>query len=260
MQRQPGDGLIVWYDLMSTDPASTDAFYAEVFGWAFEAESTTPNGYRMVSQDGERFGGVLPWDAVMSPSSWMGYVQVSELDELVDLARDLGGAVHVDITETPDAGRFAVLADPTGAPFYLFDVRPEHRVSRSLYNRGDGFPIWNELITTDTGVTASFYERLAGWQMFPISPGDHPYLVAKASGVAAAGIFQPATAPAHSMWIVSFQTSDTDATITRVVQAGGRVLHPANTVPGVGRTAWVADPTGAVFGLMQPEFGWLDRL
>lgn len=40
------------------------------------------------------------------------------------------------------------------------------------------------------------------------------------------------------MWIVSFQTSDIDVTIENVVRLGGKVIHPANTVPDIGRTAW----------------------
>ena len=62
------------------------------------------------------------------------------------------------------------------------------------------------------------------------------------------------------MWIISFQTGDIDAAIERVQRLGGTVIHPVNDAPGIGRTAWVADPTGVVFGLMQPETGWLDRL
>lgn len=260
MHQHSEDGLIVWYDLMSTDPAATDAFYADVFGWTVEAESAMPNGYRMMSQNGEHFGGVLPWDIAMSASSWMSYIQISQLDELVHRATELGGTIHVGGTDIPGVGRFAIVADPTGAPFYLFDLPPERRDRTARYNRGDGFPIWNELITTDVDTATRYYEALIGWKMVPTSPGKNPYTIAKVGPDAVAGLFQPATPPAHSMWIVSFQTSDIDATIEKVLASGGTVIHPASTVSGIGRTAWVADPTGAIFGLMQPESGWLDRL
>lgn len=260
MQRQPGDGLFVWYDLMSTDPAVTDAFYAGVFGWSIETESTMPNGYRGWQQQNEPFGGVLPWKAEISPGNWMSYVQITDLDTLVDLVEDLGGAVHVEATEIPGNGRFAIVADPTGAPFSLFELPSERRVSTTMYNRGEGFPIWNELITTGVDAASAFYEKLIGWQMFPITPGANPYTVARTGGIAAAGLYQPMTPPAHAMWIVSFQTSAIEISIERVEQLGGKVIHPVNSAPGIGKTAWVADPTGVIFGLMQPEIGWLDRL
>jgi len=260
VQRQPGDGLIVWYDLMSTDPAATDAFYAGVFGWQIDTESVMPTGYRPWNQQGQPFGGVLPWDAALGSGSWMPYVQISELDRLVDLTEDLGGTVHVEPTEISEIGRYAVVSDPTGAPLCLFELPPDRRALATMYNRGEGFPIWNELITTGLDAATRFYRALIGWKLVPISPGPPPYTVAKTGSVAAAGLYQPANPPAHSMWIVSFQTSDIDGAIARVQQFGGKVIHPVNDAPGIGRTAWVADPTGAVFGLMQPETGWLDRL
>ncbi len=87
-----------------------------------------------------------------------------------------------------------------------------------------------------------------------------PYTVAKVDGAPVAGLFQPQEPPTASAWIMNVRTADIDATIAKAVELGGNVIHAANTVPGVGRTAWIADPTGGVIGLMQPEAGWLDRL
>jgi uncharacterized protein len=259
MPRHPGDGLIVWYDLMSTDVATTDTFYSELFGWKFDAESDRENGYRMIANDLEPFGGTMPFDASMQ-SNWMSYIQVTGLDELAARAVKLGATMYMEKTEVPEVGHWVIMADPTGAPFYLFELDPEYRSDTTGYDTGDGRVIWNELITSDVNAANAFYRELAGWELTPVAPGENPYTVAKAGGSPVAGLFQPETAPANSMWIVSFQTSDIDATIARVQELGGKVIHPANTVPGIGRTAWVADPTGAVFGLMQPEPGWLDRL
>jgi predicted enzyme related to lactoylglutathione lyase len=259
MPRQPGDGLIVWYDLMSTDEGATDAFYSALFGWTFDAESDRENGYRFIANDLEPFGGTMPFGAPMQ-SNWMSYIQVTRIDELTARAVELGATIYMGKTEVPDVGHWVVMADPTGAPFYLFELDPERRSNGSGYDTGDGRAIWNELITTDVAAATEFYREIAGWELTPVAPGPNPYTVAKADGAPVAGLFQPETLPANSMWIVSYQTSDIDATIARVQKLGGKVIHPANTVPGVGRTAWVADPTGAVFGLMQPEAGWLDRL
>jgi predicted enzyme related to lactoylglutathione lyase len=259
MTRQPGDGLIVWYDLFSTDEAATDAFYTELFGWEFDAESAQENGYRMISNDLEPFGGSLPVAAPMQ-SAWMTYIQVTGLGGLTERAEDLGATVLMEKTEVAEVGHWVFLSDPTGAPFYLFEQSPEYRSSSTGYDTGVGRVIWNELITTDVSAAADFYRQLVGWELAPMSPGLNPYTVAKVESMPVAGLFQPATAPANSMWVVSYQTSDIDATIARVQQLGGNVIHPANTAPGIGRTAWVADPTGALFGLMQPEAGWLQRL
>ncbi len=259
MRRQPGDGLIVWYDLMSTDEDATDAFYTELFGWEIEPESNQENGYRTIANHEGPFGGTMPFGAPMQ-SNWMAYIQVSELDELTERAEELGATIIMGKTEVPEIGHWVIMTDPTGAPFYLFELASDHRSDATGYGSGDGQVIWNELITTDVMSATDFYREIAGWNLVPTSPGANPYTVAKAGASPVAGLFQPDTPPANSMWVTSFQTSDIDATIARVQELGGKVIHPANTVPGIGRTAWVADPTGALFGLMQPEPGWLDRL
>jgi len=259
MSRQQGDGLLVWYDLMTTDEVATDAFYSELFGWEFDAESDRENGYRLIANDLEPFGGTIPFEAPLQ-SNWMCYLQVTDLDALTARAVELGATIYMDKTEVPEVGHWVILADPTGAPLYLFALYPDQRMDKTGYDTGQGRVIWNELITTDLAAATDFYREIAGWNLAAAYPGNNPYTVAKSDRMPVAGLFQPETPPANSMWIVSFQTDDIDASIIKVEALGGKVIHPANTVPGIGRTAWVADPTGAVFGLMQSEAGWLDRL
>ncbi len=259
MSRQQGDGLLVWYDLMTTDETATDAFYSKLFGWKFDAESDRENGYRLIANDLEPFGGTMPFEAPMQ-SNWMSYIQVTDLDALTARAVEFGATIYRGKTEVPDVGHWVILADPTGAPFYLFELYPERRLGKTGYDTGQGRVIWNELITTDLAAASDFYREIVGWDLVAATPGDNPYTVAKSDRMPVAGLFQPGTPPANSMWIVSFQTNDIDDSIVQVAELGGKVIHPANTVPGIGRTAWVADPTGAVFGLMQSEAGWLERL
>lgn len=259
-QRQTGDGLFAWYDLMTTDERITNPFYGDLFGWEFSADARPDDGYRMVNFENQGFSGVMPWKSAMNKSYWMGYVQVTGLEERVSRARDLGANVIIELIEIPGVGRFAVLDDPTGAPFYLYETVPELRVKHSGYDRGNGHIIWNELITTDIVSAAAFYREIAGWTLAPMSDDPTPYTVAKVEGKPVAGLFQPNQPPAGSAWIISVSTSNIDATLAKAVKLGGGVVHAPNTVPGIGRTAWAADPTGGVFGLMQPEAGWLDRL
>ena len=257
--REPGDGLFAWYDLMATDESATNPFYSALFGWEFAGDARPNDGYRMVTFRDQGLGGVLPWTE-SNKSYWMGYIQVTGLEEAVARARGLGANIFVELMEIPGIGRFAVLDDPTGAPFYLNEIVPEYRAASTGYDRGPGYIIWNELITTDIAAALPFYREIAGWELVSMSGDPLGYTVAKVDGEPVAGIFQPEQPPAGSAWIISVNTSDVDAALIRVKELGGTVVHPANTIPGVGRTAWAADPTGGVFGLMQPEPGWLERL
>lgn len=260
VQRQTGDGLFAWYDIMAVDEGVTNSFYSELFGWDFTAEPRPNDGYRMVTFHGQGLGGSLPFKTESGRSHWMGYIQVTGIEEHVARARELGATIFVELMEIPNVGKFAVLDDPTGAPFYLYEIVPEYRALSTGYDRGPGHIIWNELITNDLAAASVFYREIAGWELVPMSADAMSYTVAKVDGAPVAGLFQPQEPPATSAWIMSVNTADIDATIDKAVELGGKVVHAANTVPGVGRTAWIADPTGGVIGLLQPEAGWLDRL
>ena len=54
--------------------------------------------------------------------------------------------------------------------------------------------------------------------------------------------------PAH--WSVYFAVADADATLAKIVALGGSVVVPAEDTP-YGRLATVADPTGAMFKIVQ---------
>ena len=51
-------------------------------------------------------------------------------------------------------------------------------------------------------------------------------------------------------WGVSFNVEDTDATVDAAKEHGGRVLLEATDIP-IGRFAVLADPHGAVFGVIK---------
>ena len=61
--------------------------------------------------------------------------------------------------------------------------------------------------------------------------------------------FLPDGVPAH--WSVYFGSDDADATLARISELGGSVVRPAEDTP-YGRLAQAADPTGALFKLVQP--------
>jgi predicted enzyme related to lactoylglutathione lyase len=52
--------------------------------------------------------------------------------------------------------------------------------------------------------------------------------------------------------------ADLDATLKRVVAAGGKTLTEKMPIPGVGVLAYCVDPEGTVFGVMQAERKPLD--
>src|SRR3954449_6501240 len=96
LQRQAGDGLLAWYDIMAIDETATNPFYSALFGWNFNAEPRPGDGYRMVTFQGQGMGGSLPFKTESGRSVWRGYIQVTGIEDHVARARELGAVVFVE--------------------------------------------------------------------------------------------------------------------------------------------------------------------
>ena len=63
----------------------------------------------------------------------------------------------------------------------------------------------------------------------------------------------PAAALPRSLWVPYFAVADVDAEFARATAMGASTHVPPQSIPGVGRFAMLADPTGAVFSLFRGE-------
>jgi uncharacterized protein len=112
-------GSFTWSELSSSDPAKSKAFYSAVFGWSWGGS----DDYAEPQVSGRTIGGMMqrrPDLPAAVPDSWLVYFGTADVDADVARATGLGASVIVGPTDIPGTGRFAVLADPQGAPFALF--------------------------------------------------------------------------------------------------------------------------------------------
>jgi hypothetical protein len=113
-------GAFSWSELGTRDPEAAKAFYGAVFGWEFEDHDMGQTGtYTEWKLNGDSIGGManiagrVP-DEV--PAHWLVYFAVEDADAAVEQIKGSGGAVNFGPVDIP-AGRFAMVADPWGAPF-----------------------------------------------------------------------------------------------------------------------------------------------
>lgn len=122
-----------------------------------------------------------------------------------------------------------------------------------------GEPIWYELLSRDLSVTQPFYEAVIGWQFTDTgmsNAADYRFIKYGIGEYDAVGGAMQLTGDmlsggASPMWAVYFAVDDVDATVDRILAAGGRVLMPAFDLEDVGRMAFVADPQGNPFYVMR---------
>jgi predicted enzyme related to lactoylglutathione lyase len=117
---------------------------------------------------------------------------------------------------------------------------------------------WVDLVTTDVPAAKAFYEGRFGWRTEDMpTPMGPAYTMCSIDGGVVAGIGpQPpgmAEAGMPSLWNSYVLVEDIDAVCAAVTAAGGAVVMPAMQIMTQGRMAMVADPSGAVVGLWEPQ-------
>jgi hypothetical protein len=265
-------GVTCWVDTDQPNPEAATEFYGGLFGWEFEDQmpTDTPGHYFAGRLRGLDVAGIgsRP-DGATWPPAWNTYIWVDSADEAAAAAKKAGGAVMMDPFDVLDAGRMAVVADPQGAAFNVWEAR-HHRGAR-LVNEPN---TWNfsGLTTPDPEAAIAFYGSVFGWKAdlsdegysffrvpgygAELEKGD-PGLAQRLAEQDAPPGFEDATAWLMSngqpegtppSWGVTFSVDDADAMVAQASELGGAVVVEPFDAPPV-RTAVLADPQGAVFSV-----------
>jgi uncharacterized protein len=242
-------GTFCWTDLTTTDPEGAKAFYGGLLGW--EAEDM-PVGdgdfYSMMRVDGKDVAAIAPQQPQQreagAPPLWNSYVSVDSADAAAQRATELGATVHAPPFDVLDAGRMAVIQDPQGAFFMVW--QPGRHYGAALVN-APGALVWNELASPDLDGSTAFYSGLFGWTIAPFEGSPEPYLSIK-NGDASNGGIREARPGEPPNWLAYFGTEDIDAALAEVEELGG-AKHAGPIDIQMAKIAIVQDPQGAIFAL-----------
>jgi predicted enzyme related to lactoylglutathione lyase len=249
--------MFSWIELGTTDPAAAKKFYTSLFGWSADDSPMGPGEfYTMFRKDGKDVGGgyaLRPEQREAHvPPHWMLYIAVANADETVAKAKQLGGTAMVDAFDVMDIGRMAVLSDPTGTIFSIWQAKKHSGMG---IVGADGAFSWADLNTNHPQRAGQFYSSLFGWKL---EKGEHDpeggYLHIKngehyIGGIPPARDLPPGVPP-H--WLIYFHVSDCDAFSNKAKSLGANVRFGPQTMENVGRFSVLADPQGAYFSLFQP--------
>jgi predicted enzyme related to lactoylglutathione lyase len=245
-------GTFSWVDLATPDAGAAKAFYSGVFAW--EMEDGDGDGYSMCRLGGDAVAGLLSMPERTSPGaappSWTSYVTVADADAAAERAAALGGHVVEGPFDVADAGRAAVLEDPQGAGFAVW--QPRGRIGAERVN-DVGCLCMNELATSDLDGARRFYEALFGWTMEleDTGPGG-PTMGFARNGAAITASFFPAEEGLPAHWRPCFTVASTETAVERVRELGGTEYLEPLELPD-GSIAMVRDPQGARFTLFAGE-------
>jgi predicted enzyme related to lactoylglutathione lyase len=163
-------GTFSWAELATTDADGAKSFYSAVFGWSYD-DNEVPDGggtYSMAQVDGTHVGAIFQADG---PARWNSYITVEDAAETAEKAREAGATIHAEPFDVGDAGKMAVIQDPTGGVFSIWE--PKDHIGAGLVN-AHGALAWNDLMTYDVGEASEFYCELFGWEVAPVDMSGRP--------------------------------------------------------------------------------------
>jgi uncharacterized protein len=255
-------GSVCWVDVSTTDPARSQQFYSELFGWTYQIASRPGRErYMTALRDGRAVAGLAeaPIRAGHPAAAWTLYLASRNVKRAAQLLRGWGGRVLVGPTDTGQGG-VLIGMDPTGGAIGFW--QPARPWTFGTISPGSLY--WAELDTWDGVRADAFFANLFGYQQQQIGHGiDLDYTTWSGGGQTMLGRLQMnpnwADPGCPARWMLHFavdQQIGTDAAADRVLALGGRVdVDPYDTE--LGRIARVADPSGAAFALIDPT-DWVD--
>jgi len=246
-------GRFVWFEYVSKNADKAQAFYGELFNWKTQ-EVPMPGGggnYTMIAVDNQTIGGYMTTPAGAPPEAhWLSHLGVESAVDTAAKVKAIGGKVLKEPTKMGDFGTWAVVADPTGAPFALWQAgKPD---GDGNFKGKPGTWCWNELLTSDPDKAVSFLTAIGGFTHDAMAMPQGVYHVLHHDGAPRAGVTAPAMAGVPNAWLPYVQVASADQTAAKATKLGASIKVPPTDIPNVGRFAIFTDVNGAAIGILQP--------
>ena len=253
-------GSHIWYELMTTDPDGTTAFYGAVVpGWTVGQPIGGDQDYRIIGRsDGGSAGGVLALTEDMRQHGarpvWLGYIGADDVDATARQVEAKGGKLLMPAFDIPQ-GRIAMVTDPQGNPFYIMKPIPpagqEDRQSDVFSPDQPQRVSWNELSTADPVAARTFYGELFGWTSDDFMPmgeyGEYRFFDHGSLRIGAVSGMMP---DGHPGWRYYIRVPSISKAVEAVKAGGGTITLEPMEVPGGDTIVIGNDPQGAEFALV----------
>jgi len=245
---QHAPGTPSWVDLQTTDQSGAKTFYTALFGWDYDDQDMGDGAvYSLAQKNGKDVAGVGPLPMPGVPPHWNTYITVADVDATAAQVDGAGGSTMGPPFDVMDAGRMAIVTDPTGAMLCIW--QPKNSIGAYIVNE-HGTLCWNELLTSDVDAALPFYEKLFGWKRNRLPMGAMEYNELQLDGRGVGGAMTSPMPGMPPVWAVYFAVDDCDKAAEIAASKGGSVMQPPMDIPP-GRMATLVDPAGAVFNVLK---------
>jgi predicted enzyme related to lactoylglutathione lyase len=243
-------GTFSWVDLTTSDGDAAKAFYGGLFGWEFEDNEIPGDGgvYTMCKVDGSNVAAISP-TTEQFPPHWNTYVTVASADDTAAKAKEGGANLIQEPFDVMEAGRMAVLQDPTGAALCIWE--PRDAIGAERVNE-PGCLTWNELHTPDRAKAIDFYTGLFGWTAEEMDTGEgNPGYAVVRNGERSNGGVIDAQQGEPPNWLPYFVAESRDDAVAKAKELGAQELFRTDMQQG--KLGILADPQGAPFAVFEGD-------
>ena len=244
-------GSFCWAELATSDPVAAKSFYSELFGWT-AVDNPMPQGvYTLFQVEGLDAAAVCQGPPGV-PVHWGVHFAVASVDETAALVAPAGGKVIAGPFDAHDYGRMAVVQDPLGAVFSIWEAKKSIGFT---YGGQLGKVVWPELATPDPKAAVAFYHTLFGWGIKPDTGLDEAiYGEWQNNGVSTGGLLPQRGDEwkgIPSYWMIYVTVADCDERAAKAVELGAKLRVPPHDIPNTGRFSMIVDPQGATICIIK---------
>jgi uncharacterized protein len=244
----------VWYDLMTPDVAAASKFYENVVGWSVADSGMPGMDYAMISMGSHEIGGMMPPPptAQNMPPLWNGYIYADDVDAAAAKAVSLGGSIFQDAMDIPGIGRFAVVADPSGASFILFKNNGGEQPA-AVPDGTAGHIGWHELMSSAWERDWAFYSAMFGWtkaMAMDMGPAGTYQMFNAGDQMIGGMMTKMADDPTPPHWNYYINVDSAEAAVARATSLGATIIFGPMEVAGGNWALNGIDPQGAMFSLL----------
>lgn len=243
-------GKIVWHDLFTRDVTVAREFYSQLFGWRYQNYTSGAKTYTLLTHNGKSIAGIVELEpGNQNENQWLSYISVMDVKRAFGHVTANGGKVLISPRKFFQHGELAIFTDPEGAAFGVLNSMsgdPEDVLAKT------GEWIWADLLAKNPQQLSRFYQGIADYMIVDDtrSPEANDFFL-RSNGFARAGV-SPLPAPdILPNWLPYVRVENVLDSLMQVTRLGGRTIIEPNPAMFDNKLAVIADPTGAVFGIVQ---------
>jgi len=248
-------GQFCWLELTAIDWQQAKEFYCNLFGWRAEDEDigdgmfyttmfVNNNVVAAISQrtPEQEEQGVI--------TCWLSYIAVDNVDATLEVISPLNANILAGAHNVMDAGRMAIIEEPNGAVFALWQVNKHTGIT--LRDAPNSL-CWSELATRNREDSKTFYQQVFNWQFDDKDMMGITYTELKSGKHQEGGMLEMTQewgdTPPH--WMNYFAVDNCDAACEKAESLGATICVPTTDIPDVGRFSVISDPQGATFSIIE---------